>query len=105
MIALADVDELVNEFSDLSMLEDEFEIHLDKGEYETVISKCNEREKEFPKDQDVFYYRGLAYFHMKNYEKAKSNFEELINIDPTWEISIEEYIDIINNQSLTNGSN
>lgn len=73
---------------------------INKGQYESVVEKCNKREKIYPKDIDIFYYRGKAYYYLKNYQKALHDFLTLKEIDSTWYSLVQEYVEDINSDKI-----
>ena len=55
-----------------------------KGEYKNLLAAVSEHEAEYPADPNVFFYRGMALYHLEQYEDAIRNFEESIVISPAF---------------------
>lgn len=72
------------------------EEQLDKGQYNELIKDAKIFLRNRPNNLYAKYYIAKAYYYTKDYNTAKKYFEEIINLDATWEKSVESYIDDIN---------
>lgn len=54
------------------------------GKEQEVLTLASEREKLFPKDPDVHYYRARAHFQAGEYKKALESFSVAESIAPGW---------------------
>ena len=46
--------------------------------------KADARIKSHPNDEYSYYYLGKMYFRLKKWERAKSYYEQSLDIDPNW---------------------
>jgi len=58
-------------------------------DYDFLINHCNEHLKKKPKEAYGYWFLGKAYFQKMEYDKAESNFEKALEINPHWE---EEWV-------------
>jgi tetratricopeptide (TPR) repeat protein len=54
------------------------------GKEQEVLTLATAREAEFPKDPDVYYMRGRAYFQTNEYDKAIQALETAETLAPAW---------------------
>jgi cytochrome c-type biogenesis protein CcmH/NrfG len=66
---------------------------LDRGKEQEVLSLAAKRETEFPKDANVFWYRGRALYQLGQFEEALTAFAKAEYLAPSWKTShTEPYI-------------
>jgi tetratricopeptide (TPR) repeat protein len=61
---------------------------LEEGKEPEVLALVLERERTFPKDVHVHWYRGKAYYQLGQFPEALDAMQRLYELAPTWR---EEY--------------
>ena len=57
---------------------------LDEGKAVEVLSLTAAREKKYPKEPDVYWYRGKAYYQLGRYPEALEAMRQVHDMAPTW---------------------
>ena len=57
---------------------------LDEGKETELLALCEEREKKSPKDPNVHWYRGKAYFQLGQFAEALKAIQRVHDLAPTW---------------------
>ena len=69
----------------------------DEGKWDELIAHCQEKLSVKPNHSYAIWYKGKAYYQNYEIEKAKSCFELLEKIEPTWAKShVEPFLQAIN---------
>ena len=69
---------------------------IDQGKEREVLSLVEDREKDFPKDVYVHWYRGRALYQLGRYDEALAAFSKAEELAPSWKVShTEPYISSI----------
>ena len=77
-----------DDFSDSACNKDNFRdlasTMINENKLEDVIGLANERVKQYPNDQDVFWYRGIAYYLQGKWQLAIDDFNRVEKLAPSW---------------------
>jgi Flp pilus assembly protein TadD len=75
---------------------------LQEGKETEVLILVQEREKTFPKDLHVHWYRGKAYYQLGQFKEALEAMQRLHELAPTWrEEYTEPYLKAIKEKMAT----
>ena len=66
---------------------------MDIGEYDKVVSECEEILAKYPNHIDAVWYTAKAHYYIENNELSKEYFEKSIYLVPTWEKSANAYLE------------
>ncbi len=67
-----------------------------EGNEQKVLKLCEEREKQFPKDSYVYWYRGVAHFQLGQFEEALKAMRHVHELEPSWrESTTAPYIKVV----------
>ncbi len=75
--------------------ESKMEKLMDLGEYEKVISECNEVLEKYPNHIDAVWYTAKANFYIEENDISKEYFEKAIYLVPSWEETANVYLNKI----------
>ena len=59
-------------------------VYDQQGNTEEALNKLEETKKYAPKDAGVLFQTGMLYWRIKQYDKAKENFEQAVNLKPDY---------------------
>ena len=69
---------------DASVFSDRASKLLDEGKEAELVALCEEREKKSPKDPNVHWYRGKAYYQLGQFAEALKAIQRVHELAPTW---------------------
>ena len=69
---------------DASVFSDRASKLLDDGKETELLALCEEREKKSPKDPNVHWYRGKAYYQLGQFAEALKAIQRVHELAPTW---------------------
>ena len=69
---------------DSSSFSDRASALLDQGKETEVLALATEREGKFPKDPNVYWYRGKAYYQLGQFTEALNAIRHVHELAPTW---------------------
>lgn len=69
---------------DSSRFSDQASALLDEGKAAQVLALAKERESKFPKDPNVHWYRGKAYYQLGQFKEALEAIRRVHEMAPTW---------------------
>jgi len=69
---------------DSSLFSDQASALLNEGKENEVLTLAKERESKFPKDPNVYWYRGKAYYQLGQFKEALEAIRRVHEIAPTW---------------------
>ena len=75
---------------------------VDKGQLEEAVKLSNERIKTHPKDEDAFWYRGVAYYLQEKWPLAIDDFNQVEKLAPSWKT---QYVDPYRTAALAKQKN
>jgi tetratricopeptide (TPR) repeat protein len=88
--------------SDFDSFSDHASTLLQEGKETEALALVQEREKKFPKDFYVHWYRGKAYYQLGQFAEALAAIERLHVLAPTWrEEYTEPYLKAIKEKMAT----
>jgi tetratricopeptide (TPR) repeat protein len=76
--------------------------YLDIGNYNEVISACEEVLEKYPFHSDATWYLARAYFGLNKQPEAIKYFKKAVELVPSWKDSANEYIEILNERLSIN---
>lgn len=76
---------------------DNTQILIEKGKLDETIVASNGRIKDFPNDENGYWYRGKAYYLQGKYQLAIDDFNKVEHLAPSWK---EEYVEPYRSASL-----
>lgn len=67
--------------------------YYDEGQFDELLSHCEEHLKTKPNHSYALWYKAKAYFQKQEYEKSKQCFEQLSKSEPSWDEShVQPYL-------------
>lgn len=76
--------------------------YLDIGNYNEVISSCEEVLGKYPYHSDATWYLARAYFGLNKQPEAIKYFNKAVELVPTWKDTANAYIEILNERLSIN---
>jgi tetratricopeptide (TPR) repeat protein len=58
---------------------------IDRGQYNEALKMALDRQRTHPGDAYSWYYAGVCYYHLKDWDNARQHLQEAQRIFPTWE--------------------
>ena len=77
---------------------------LDKREYSKIVSEVTEKRLTNTNDPALYWYKGLALFHLDNWDEAKTVLRHAIQMEPSYENKLSPYLKRIESQDAPNKS-
>jgi tetratricopeptide (TPR) repeat protein len=72
---------------------DEVSDYYDKGNYEELISHCDDQLRRKPNHPHALWYKAKAYYQKREFRKSRELFEKLSMVEPSWDEShVQPYI-------------
>ncbi|MEP7706086.1 hypothetical protein [Paraglaciecola sp. 25GB23A] len=68
---------------------------IEEGNFEKLLSIIDARIEKEPQNSGLYWYKGIALFHLKRWSKAKDVFNQTISIDPRYKKELEEHFKAI----------
>jgi uncharacterized protein HemY len=64
---------------------------IEEGDFEKLLSIVDGRIEKEPHNSGLYWYKGIALFHLKRWSQAKDVFNQTISIDPRYKKELEEH--------------
>lgn len=97
-----EVSSSLDQTSDSSTFRDQASALLEEGKETELLTLVKEREIKFPKDPNVYWYRGKAYYQLGRFEEALTAIRQAHQLAPTWrEEHTEPYLKAIEEKLTT----
>ncbi len=77
---------------------------LESGQEKEVIATARKRLEDQPRSSALFWYIGIAEYHLENWAAANTAFQKCIELEPRYKKELQDYTAIIDEKLRLNAS-